>query len=178
MKKVLGITLAVALLLGMLTGCSGRKPANITMPPAEINGNGVFTMSAAQLDANGVVWRTGKITLEITKKGSEIGRSGMKITTYECAVSFHGIGAPFTTHLLTCSHFDIDTAWLFAGVGYVPADNLMKGIVLYMDEGQKNCLIRVDGNPRYFVASVDPDFDPIKLDETLTKALSERLTYG
>ncbi len=161
MKKVFSFFLVICLLF-CCCGCAGKKPTTITM-------------SAAEMDANGVVWRNCEITLEITKKGSEKDRSGMKYTTYECTVSFYDIGVPFTTHSLICTHFDIDTAWLFTGLGYVPDDNTSQSIVLYMDEKQENCLIRTEGNPRYFVASVDPNFDPVKLDETLTKALSERL---
>lgn len=164
MKKAFSFFLVVCLLF-CCCGCSGEKPTSITM-------------SAAEVDENGVVLKRCEITLEITKGDRRDGGSGMKYTTYECVVSFSGINAPFLTNSLACSHFDIDTAWVFVGAEYIPADNLMKDIVLYMDGERENCLIEIEENERYFVASVDPDFDPMKLYKSLSEALSERLTYS
>lgn len=149
-----------------------------TPKPSDADGEGVFTMSAAEVDANGVVLKRCEITLEITKKGGKISRSGMEFTIFECAVSFSGINDPFLTHLLTCSHFDIDTAWLFGGLGYIPAKNDSDSIVLYMDGEQKNCLIEINQNDRFFVASTDPDFDPAAVYKSLSEKLSDRLTYS
>ncbi len=159
MKKLLSIVLIICILL-CCCSCSGKTTT--------------ITMSAAEVNEKGEVLKRCEITLEITKKSSEKDTAGTKYTSYECTVNFFDISAPFTTHKLGHSRYDIDTSWIFSGPGYVPADNTMNIVVLYMDEEQENCLVEIVESNRFFVASVNPDFDPMKLYKSLSEKLSER----